>query len=79
MGGSVHGDKSRPRADLTDEELRELCVVAVRQHRDELRLWASLRVGLRNHLGNEFSQDLETWVATFYAMKKKIPLDSDVE
>uniref|UniRef100_A0A6U4JKY3 Uncharacterized protein n=1 Tax=Hemiselmis andersenii TaxID=464988 RepID=A0A6U4JKY3_HEMAN len=79
MGGSAHGDKTRPRADLTDDELRELCVVAVRQHRDEMRLWASLRVGLVNHLGHEFSQDLEVWVATFYANKKKIPLDSDVE
>lgn len=42
-------------------------------------LQASLRVGLVNHLGHEFSQDLEIWVATFYALKKRIPLDSDVE
>mmetsp|Transcript_45348 Transcript_45348/g.110417 ORF Transcript_45348/g.110417 Transcript_45348/m.110417 type:complete len:103 (-) Transcript_45348:206-514(-) len=78
MGGH-HTDKSRPRADLTDEELVELCIIAVRQHRDECRLWKSLRVGLVNHLGAEFSQDLEVWVATFYANKKRIPLDSDVE
>mmetsp|Transcript_99946 Transcript_99946/g.145989 ORF Transcript_99946/g.145989 Transcript_99946/m.145989 type:complete len:97 (-) Transcript_99946:17-307(-) len=74
-----HSDKNLPRADLSDNELKELCVTAVRQHRDECRLWASLRVGLVNHLGHEICQELEIWTATFYATRNAIPMDSDVE
>jgi hypothetical protein len=71
--------KQKPRADLTDAELKELFVVAIRQHRDDCRRWASLRIGLVNHLGHEYCQELETWVATFYGSKSRVPLDSDVE
>mmetsp|Transcript_18260 Transcript_18260/g.28354 ORF Transcript_18260/g.28354 Transcript_18260/m.28354 type:complete len:98 (-) Transcript_18260:2660-2953(-) len=71
--------KLKPRDNLTDDELRELCVVAVRQHRDDCRLWASLRVGLVNHLGHDICQELEVWVATWYATKKNVPTDADVE
>lgn len=60
-------------------QLKQLCVIAVRQHRDECRLWNSLRVGLVNHLGHDICQQLEIWVATFYATKESIPRDSDVE
>merc|ERR1711966_620400 len=79
-GGMVngHADKREPRADLTDNEFKELCVTAVRQHRDECRLWASLRVGLVNHLGHDVLQDLEVWTATFYA-QRGTPSDTDVE
>ena len=38
MGGH-HAPKNKPREDLTDEQFVELCVIAVRQHRDDLRLW----------------------------------------
>jgi hypothetical protein len=71
--------KQNPRQDLTDDEMKQLFVSAVRQHRDECRRWASLRVGLVNHLGHNYCQQLETWVANFYATKQRIPLDSDVE
>jgi hypothetical protein len=71
--------KQKPRADLKDEEIKELFVVAIRQHRDDCRRWASLRIGLVNHLGHDYFQELETWVATFYSTKKRVPLDSDVE
>ena len=71
--------KQKPRTDLTDDELKELLVVAIRQHRDDCRRWASLRIGLVNHLGHEICQQLETWVATFYGTKQRIPLDTDVE
>jgi hypothetical protein len=37
----VAESKKWPRPDLTNEELRSLCVLAVRQHRDECRLWVS--------------------------------------
>lgn len=40
--GATQTDKMQPRADLTNEELKALCVMAVRQHRDECRLWVSL-------------------------------------
>lgn len=43
MGGNGHSDKTLPRENMTDEELRDLCISAVRQHRDEMRLWVSLR------------------------------------
>jgi hypothetical protein len=71
--------KQKPRPDLSDQELKELFIVAVRQHRDDCRRWASLRIGLVNHLGHEMCQELETWVATFYGTKQRIPLDTDVE
>ena len=71
--------KELPRPDLTDDELKKLCVVAIRQHRDDCRRWASLRVGLSNHLGHAICQELETWTASFYATKRRVPLDSDVE
>ena len=49
MGGHGHSDKTLPREDLTDEELRDLCITAVRQHRDEMRLWVSMRsLGLQD-------------------------------
>jgi hypothetical protein len=47
MGGHGHSDKTLPREDLTDEELRDLCITAVRQHRDEMRLWVSMRIPSR--------------------------------
>mmetsp|Transcript_40247 Transcript_40247/g.95381 ORF Transcript_40247/g.95381 Transcript_40247/m.95381 type:complete len:94 (+) Transcript_40247:123-404(+) len=78
MGGH-HASKNKPREDLTDDQLIELCVIAVRQHRDDCRLWKSLRVGLVNHLGHEICQDLEIWVAHFYGHKRQVPTDTDVE
>lgn len=53
MGGG-HGDKTLPRENLTDEELRDLCITAVRQHRDEMRLWVRIHLlppGDRLHSG----------------------------
>lgn len=66
--GATQTDKMQPRADLTNEELKAFCVMAVRQHRDECRLWVSLHDEAKDTCPSQSGEEAQglVWIVGGY-------------